>query len=144
MYNTYIFDDYTVKLNDKCEVYLDGKVSYLATWEDGTTSTHYGNMNCHMELKDVQIEELDIASYSMMTKVGTSGKVGSDWIITADVDCFAFANGGSKELMTWLEEKLKNDGVFEGDIMVHAESQGAPDPEDHALSSCGDDPHGDK
>ena len=70
MENTYTFDDYTVKVNKYCEVYLYGKVHYTATWVDGTTDTHYGKINCCMELEGVKIDYLEIASYEMTAKTG--------------------------------------------------------------------------
>jgi hypothetical protein len=139
MDSTFTFEDQAINLNEHCTVYAHGKLYYEADWQDGTTNTHYGKINCRMELQGVEIDYVDVTAYSIYATAT------EDTLHThiAEVDCHAHNNGSTKEFTQWIERELKK--IFDASnvLMDHAESQGAPDPQDHALSACGDDPHGD-
>tara|TARA_Y100000310_G_C20403135_1_gene678367 strand:- start:207 stop:629 length:423 start_codon:yes stop_codon:yes gene_type:complete len=139
MDNIFTFEDQAINLNDYCTVYVHGELYYEADWQDGTTDTHYGKTNCRMELQGVKIDYIDVTEYSIYA---TATK---DTLHThiAEVDCHARNNGSTKEFTQWIERELKN--IFDASnvLMQHAEYQGYELPDDdHALSACGDDPHG--
>tara|TARA_B110000263_G_scaffold180320_1_gene157923 strand:+ start:197 stop:607 length:411 start_codon:yes stop_codon:yes gene_type:complete len=125
MENTYTFEEYEIKINDSCHAWVEGKAYYEAEWQDGTTNTHYGKINCRMELKDVKIELIELASYALYA-TATEDTL---HMHIAEVDCHAFNNGSTKEFITWLESALGKDGSFEEAVMNHAEDQGYELPE---------------
>jgi hypothetical protein len=113
MENTFTFEDQAITINEHCDVWVNGKLHYTADWQDGT-------------LRDVKVEQIDIASYALYL---TPTK---DTLHThaAQVDCYAFDNGSTKEFVQWIEGELAN--IFESTkvLTTHAEEQGCelPDP----------------
>lgn len=126
MESTFTFEDQAITINEHCNVWVDGKLHYTADWQDGTTDTPHGKINCRMELQGVKVEYVDVVSYALYL---TPTK---DTLHThaAQVDCHAFNNGSTKEFIQWIEKELEN--IFDASdvLMVHAEEQGyeLPDP----------------